>query len=73
MEVVESLLASRQMLFSDLVSATAYFRRPADAQILKEWLRVNNLSQLPVVLTQCDICRDDLLFEIEAEAHRHGP
>ena len=28
------------------------------------------LEQMPVVSAQCDVCRDDLLFELEAEAER---
>ena len=33
-----------------------------------EWLAANRLSHLPVISAQCDVCRDDLLFELEAEA-----
>ena len=71
MDVVEAILRSRGFTFADLTRATAYFRHAADAGIFSEWLAANRLEQMPVVATQCDICRDDLLFELEAEAERY--
>jgi len=68
MDVVEAILRSRGLTLADLTRATAYFRRAADAGIFSEWLTVNRLEQMPVVSVQCDVCRDDLLFELEAEA-----
>lgn len=68
MDVVEAILHSRGFTFADLARATAYFRRPADAGVFAEWLAANQLAKLPVVAAQCDVCRDDLLFELEAEA-----
>jgi enamine deaminase RidA (YjgF/YER057c/UK114 family) len=70
MDVVEAILRSRGFTFADLTRATAYFRHAADARIFSEWLAANRLEQMPVVSTQCDVCRDDLLFELEAEAER---
>jgi hypothetical protein len=35
-------------------------------------LKENNLLALPVVNTWCEICRDDLLFEIEVDAIAAG-
>lgn len=74
MEVVEAILRSRGLAFADLTNAIAYFRRPADTGIFVEWLAANRLADLPVVFAHCDVCRDDLLFELEAEATTdHGP
>ena len=70
LDVVEAILRSRGLAFADLTRATAYFRHAADAGIFSEWLAANRLEQMPVVSTQCDVCRDDLLFELEAEAER---
>ena len=66
--VVEAILKSRGFAFADLTCATAYFRRPSEAGLLTEWLASQRLSALPVTSAQCDVCRDDLLFELEAEA-----
>jgi len=67
-EVVDSILRSRGFGFTDLTCATAYFRRPVEAGMFAEWLAANRLSHLPILCAQCDVCRDDLLFELEAEA-----
>jgi enamine deaminase RidA (YjgF/YER057c/UK114 family) len=68
MDVIEAILRSRRFLLEDLSRATAYFRRAADASVFAEWLAARQLSHLPVVSAECDVCRDDLLFELEAEA-----
>ena len=67
MKVVESILRSREFSFSDLTRATAYFKHQAGIQAFKEWCAARDLSSLPVVLANCGICRDDLLFEFEAD------
>ena len=68
MDVVEAILRSRGLTFANLTRATAYFRYAADAGIFSEWLAANRQEQMPVVSAQCDVCRDDLLFELEADA-----
>ena len=68
MDVVGQILRQRGFDFADLTRATAYFRRAADAAVFAEWLAANRLKQMPAVSAQCDVCRDDLLFELEAEA-----
>ena len=68
MDVVEAILRSRGYTLTDLTRATAYFRHAADAGVFAEWLATNGLTDMPVVSAQCDVCRDDLLFELEAEA-----
>jgi enamine deaminase RidA (YjgF/YER057c/UK114 family) len=67
MQVVEAILNSRGFKFSDLTRATAYFKRRDDAWAFTEWCVLNDLN-LPAVVVQCDVCRDDLLFELEADA-----
>jgi len=68
MDVIEAILRSRGFTFANFTRATAYFRHAADARIFSEWLVANKLEHMPVVSAQCDVCRDDLLFELEAEA-----
>jgi enamine deaminase RidA (YjgF/YER057c/UK114 family) len=70
MDVVEAILRSRGFTFADLTRAIAYFRDASDAEIFLDWLAANRLTQMPVVLSRCDVCRDDLLFELEADAER---
>jgi len=72
MDVVEAILRSRGFTLADMTRATAYFRHAADAGVFSQWLAANRLEEMPVVSAQCDVCRDDLLFELEAEAERMG-
>jgi len=68
MEVMEAILKSRGMTFADTAFATAFIKHPADAPLFADWLARRGLESMPVVLAHCDICRDNLLFEIELEA-----
>lgn len=68
LQVVKALLASRGMTLADVSRATAYFKSPGDAPVFDEWIARHELSAMPAVRTVCDICRADLLFEIELDA-----
>lgn len=68
MRVVRDILESRGLGFGDVSRATAYFKAAAGLPSFEEWLGKNGLTGLPVVSTCCEICRDDLLFEIELDA-----
>lgn len=68
MEVVGALLQSRGMDFRDITRATAYFEHPLFQPYFSAWCSAHHLDQMPVVHTHCDICRDDLLFELELDA-----
>jgi len=68
MQVVEAILASRQLSFAHVSRASAYFKTPADVAVWEDWRARHELRTMPVVCAACDICRDDLLFEIELDA-----
>ena len=68
MQVVDAILKSRDMDWSDTVKAIAYFADIKDARLFDEYLKKNNYPQLPVAISHADVCRHDLLFEIELEA-----
>ena len=67
MEVVEAILSSRRLHWAEVTRAVAYFKSRQDAPVFEAWCAAHRID-LPVVLTQCDICRDELLFEIEVDA-----
>ncbi len=73
MEVVEAILVSRGFEFSDITRATAYFKNRADIPAFAAWRLARDLRSLPVIAAQCGICRDDLLFELEADAWNPTP
>lgn len=67
MEVVEAILESREMTLREVTRATAYFKHAGDTAAFDAWQNKRGL-RLPAVCVHCDICRDDLLFEIELDA-----
>lgn len=67
-EVAEAILESRGMTLDDTTRAIAYFRQIVDAPAFERYLAERGLSGFPVVFAEDDVCRDDLLFEIELDA-----
>jgi enamine deaminase RidA (YjgF/YER057c/UK114 family) len=68
MKVVEALLASRDMSWPDVVRAYAYVKQSADAPAFSQHLASASLSAVPFIVAENDICRGNLLFEIEFDA-----
>lgn len=65
---IESLLASRGGVMDDICQATAFVKRREDVERLDSILSRRGLDHLPLVCTIDDICREDLLVEIDATA-----
>jgi len=65
---IESLLSSRGAVMDDICQATAFVKRRDDHRRLLSILDARGLKDLPLVCTIDDICRDDLLVEIDATA-----
>ncbi len=68
MAVVEKILGSRQLTWADVTRGVAYFKDIGQADVLERYCIENSLPSLPLVVASADICRDDLLFEIEVDA-----
>ncbi|MBI4625372.1 MAG: translation initiation inhibitor [Verrucomicrobia bacterium] len=68
MKVVGAILQSRRMNFGDVTRATAYFENPLYKPFFDAWCAGHGVQGMPVVSVHCDICRRDLLFEIELDA-----
>jgi len=73
MEVIEAILTSRGFRYEDIDRATAYFKNRADIPAFAAWCAARNLRSLPFIAARCGICRDDLLFELEADAWNPTP
>jgi enamine deaminase RidA (YjgF/YER057c/UK114 family) len=73
MEVVEVILASRDFEFSDITRATAYFKDRAGLPEFTAWCAARDLRSLPALSAQSGICREALLFELEADAWKPAP
>jgi enamine deaminase RidA (YjgF/YER057c/UK114 family) len=72
MEVVAAILRSRGMSWADTVRGLAYFKHMEDAVELRRWCAAHGLAGWPVIVAKADICRDDLLFELELDAVQLG-
>lgn len=70
MRVIAALLAPRGLGLADIDRATAYFKRPEDIGPFRTWLQAHDLDTMPFIAVHADVCRDDLLFELEADAVR---
>jgi len=68
MEVVQAILQSRGMDWRDVCRAVAYVKEAVYEPVFREMCIANGLQDLPLLVTENDICRDDLLFEIEVDA-----
>jgi hypothetical protein len=68
MEVVEAILKSRGMGWKDATRAIGYFKRLEDAPAFDRYCAKAGLPALPIVVSENDVCRDELLFEIEMDA-----
>jgi len=69
MEVVAAILESRGMSWNDAVRGIAYFKNiTQDKPIYDAYCRAHNIPAFPLAISHADVCRDDLLFEIEVDA-----
>jgi enamine deaminase RidA (YjgF/YER057c/UK114 family) len=68
MDVVLAILESRGMGWKDVTRGIAYFKECKDAPAWEKYLARVGLPDMPIIVAQNHICRDDLLFEIEVDA-----
>jgi len=68
LEVVSKMLAPLGMGLSDATRAVAYFKNRADADLLEDFIPRGGGNRLPLLTAHDEICRDDLLFELEVDA-----
>ncbi len=72
MQVVHKILESRGMDWGDTSRAIAYFKDITEAPLLEKYCLDHHLPELPVAISHADVCRHDLLFEIELDAVKAG-
>jgi enamine deaminase RidA (YjgF/YER057c/UK114 family) len=66
MGAVQALLESRGMNWNDLFRGIAYFKDMAYLPIYKRV--ASNIPRFPLAVAHADVCRHDLVFEIEVDA-----
>lgn len=68
LDVVQAILQSRAMDWQDTLRAVVYMKEESYRESYNRIAAALGLTSLPAVCVQADICRDDLLFEIELDA-----
>ncbi|MCD6303514.1 MAG: hypothetical protein J7M21_00960 [Planctomycetes bacterium] len=65
---IETLIAQEGASLSDLCDATVFLKRPEDVETYRRIAAERGLENLPGVPVIADVCRDDLLFEMDGAA-----
>lgn len=68
MEVVKALLHSRDMDWADVSRGIAYFKDSDSVALYKDFCEQHRIPEFPLAISHADVCRHDLLFEIEIDA-----
>ena len=68
MEVIAAILESCGMTWADSERTIAYFKDDTDVPLLHQYCEANHIASDPIAIAHADICRDDLLFELEVDA-----
>jgi enamine deaminase RidA (YjgF/YER057c/UK114 family) len=68
LDKVQALLEQEGAGLRDICSATVFVKQPEFAQIFYEMATARGLENFPCVCIVADVCRAELLFEIDAEA-----
>jgi enamine deaminase RidA (YjgF/YER057c/UK114 family) len=68
MDVVQAILISKRMNWNDLFRGIAYFKDMDCLPIYKRVASELNIPPFPLAVAHADICRRELLFEIEVDA-----
>jgi enamine deaminase RidA (YjgF/YER057c/UK114 family) len=68
LEAVEVLLDGAGATLADVAQATAFLADPRDGQSFERIVERSELRAAPLVTTLADVCREELLFEIDAVA-----
>ena len=64
---VEALISQEGARLEDICAATVFVKRPEDAELYWEMASARGLGEFPGVCVVADVCRDELLVEIDAE------
>jgi enamine deaminase RidA (YjgF/YER057c/UK114 family) len=68
LEVIEALIREKGAKFEDIRTATVYLKRAEDLSAYIKTAERFGLTNLPAVFVVADICREELLFEMDALA-----
>jgi enamine deaminase RidA (YjgF/YER057c/UK114 family) len=64
---IGALIGQEGASLQDIAAACVFVKRPEDALVYQECAEARGLENLPAVVMVADVCREELLFEIDAE------
>jgi enamine deaminase RidA (YjgF/YER057c/UK114 family) len=64
---IAALIGQEGATLADIAAACVFIKRPEEALVYQERAAARGLQNLPVIVMVADICREELLFEIDAE------
>ncbi len=70
LDKVEALINQYGLSLKDIAAATVFLKRPEDADIFQKAASDRGISEFKEVCVVANICRDELLFELDAEVVR---
>jgi enamine deaminase RidA (YjgF/YER057c/UK114 family) len=70
---IEALLDPANINLSQICSGTVFIKRPQDVDLYCKIAEERKLTSLPIVNVIADVCRPELLFEMDAIAGRPEP
>ena len=65
---IESLIAEKGATLQDICQASVFIKHPEHLAVYREVAADRGLADMPAICMNTDICRDDLLFEIDGVA-----
>jgi enamine deaminase RidA (YjgF/YER057c/UK114 family) len=68
MDAVKAILESRGMNWTDLYRGIAYFKNMAYLPLYRRVASELGIPRFPLAVSHADVCRNDLVFEIEVDA-----
>jgi enamine deaminase RidA (YjgF/YER057c/UK114 family) len=68
LDKIEALLGQEEARLEDICAATVFIKRPEYAEAFRQVAADRGLADLPAVCVVADVCREELLFEMDAEA-----
>ena len=71
LDTIETLIEEAGFKLTDICTSTAFIKHEEDLPLFLDILKEKGLENLPVVICKADVCRDNLLFELDGIAGRN--
>lgn len=65
-EIVSTLIGTEGASLENVIDTTVFLKKPEDIKIWQDVSKANGLDMMPSVCMVADVCRSDLLFELDA-------